>query len=56
MKNLLELLKVKSLVTLAITMTFVYLSVTGKLDQAQYMTIATAVFTYYFTKVKGDTV
>lgn len=52
MKNLLELLKVKSLITLIVFIVFAILSLNGTLDQAMVMTVITAVATYYFTKQK----
>ena len=43
-----KLLTVKSLVTLALTAGFVFLSVTGKISREQYLTIFTTVVGFYF--------
>lgn len=56
MKNaLINLLKVKTIITLAITGVFVYLSVAGKLPIETTTMVIGMVFTYYFNKKdKGD--
>lgn len=56
MKNaLINLLKVKTIITLAITAVFVYLSIAGKLPIETTTMVIGMVFTYYFNKKdKGD--
>lgn len=48
-KKLANLLSVKSLVTLALTVTFCVLTVTGSLPE-NFMNIYTMVITFYFVK------
>ena len=48
-KKLANLLSVKSLVTLALTVTFCVLTVTGNLPE-NFMNIYTMVITFYFVK------
>lgn len=51
MKNAItNLLKVKSIMTLAVMVVFVILSLEEKLDPAVTTSVITAVITYYFTK------
>lgn len=50
MKELLKLIDVKSLVTLTLTGTFVYLSVTKGMSESQFMIIFAMVMTFYFAK------
>ena len=51
MKNaIINLLKVKTIITLAITGVFVYLSVVGKLPIETTTMVIGMVFTYYFNK------
>lgn len=45
-----NLLKVKSIMTLAVMVVFVILSLEEKLDPAVTTSVITAVITYYFTK------
>ena len=49
-KALISLLKVKSLMTLAVMIVFIILSLKGELDEALTASVITAVITYYFTK------
>ena len=49
LKKLANLLSVKSLVTLALTVTFCVLTVTGNLPE-NFMSIYTMVITFYFVK------
>lgn len=50
-----SLLKVKSLMTIAVMIVFVVLSLKGKIDEALTASVITAVITYYFTKEnKGE--
>ena len=51
-KKLANLLSVKSLVTLALTVTFCVLTVTGNLPE-NFMSIYTMVITFYFVKQLG---
>jgi hypothetical protein len=49
MKNkLAKLIDVKSIVTLALTAIFAYLSATGKLTAEQFQTVFTTVIAFYF--------
>ena len=51
MKNaIVNLLKVKSLMTISVMAVFVVLSLTDRLDPALTASVITAVITYYFTK------
>ena len=55
MKNaLINLLKVKSLMTIAVMIVFVVLSLKGEIDSAMTASVITAVITYYFTKEKKE--
>jgi hypothetical protein len=47
---MIRLLKVKSLMTIAVMAVFVILSLKYKLDDALVASVITAVITYYFTK------
>lgn len=49
-----NLLKIKSIVTLALTLTFVYLSVTGIVEGSEFITIFTVVIGFYFGTQKLD--
>ncbi len=54
-KALINLLKVKSLMTIAVMLVFVVLSLNDKIDPALTASVITAVITYYFTKAeKGE--
>lgn len=51
MKNaLIGLLKVKSLMTIAVMIVFVTLALSGKMSDELVASVITAVITYYFTK------
>ena len=51
MKNaLIGLLKVKSIMTIAIMVVFVTLALSGKMSDELVASVITAVITYYFTK------
>lgn len=55
MKNaLIRLLKVKSIMTIAIMIVFVILALTGKMSDELVASVITAVITYYFTKRDED--
>ena len=47
---IINLLKVKSLMTIAVMIVFVVLSLQGKLEPTLTASVITAVITYYFTK------
>ena len=47
---LINLLKVKSLMTIAVIIVFVVLALSNKIDEALTASVITAVITYYFTK------
>ena len=47
---LINLLKVKSLMTIAVMIVFVVLALSRKIDEALTASVITAVITYYFTK------
>ena len=49
-KVLANLLKVKSIISLAVILTTCYLTIKGSLEVASFMTITGAIITYYFTK------
>lgn len=50
-----KLLTVKSIVTIALTGVFAYLSVTGKVDSAQFTAIFTVIIGFYFgTQTKKE--
>lgn len=51
--KLAALVDVKSLVTLAFTLTFVVLAITGVITGQDFMTTFLVIITYYFSK-KGD--
>lgn len=55
MKNaLINLLKVKSLMTIAIMIVFVVLALTHNMSDELIASVITAVITYYFTKKDGE--
>lgn len=47
-KAISDLIKVKTLVTLALTGAFVYLCVMGKIDTQQFITVFSVVIAFYF--------
>ena len=47
-ERLLRLMAVKSIVTIVLTFVFAYLSVSGKVDSGQFITIFTVVVSFYF--------
>lgn len=49
-----NLLKVKSLMTIAVMVVFVILSLKGKLEPTLTASVITSVITYYFTKKDTD--
>lgn len=51
MKNaIINLLKVKSIISLAVIFTSCYLTIVGKLEVASFMALTGAIVTYYFKK------
>ena len=55
-KQLVDLLKVKSLMTIIVMIVFAYLSLTSKVSSELTSSVITAVITYYFTKEKSKEV
>ena len=55
-KQLVELLKVKSLMTIIVMIVFAYLSLTNQVSSELTSSVITAVITYYFTKEKSKEV
>lgn len=55
-KGLLNLLKVKSIISLAVVFTTCFLTIHGELDTASFMALTGAIITYYFKKddTKGE--
>ena len=53
-KSLVDLLKVKSIITLLSFIAFVYLSIKGKIDVDNFMLILGMIATYFFSKAKKD--
>ena len=51
---LINLLKVKSLMTIGIMIVFVVLALTNKMSEELVASVITAVITYYFTKKEGE--
>lgn len=49
-EKFIELLKVKSLITIMTFAVFSYLSVIGKIDAKDFMIVLGMISTYYFTK------
>lgn len=47
-KELVKLLKVKTLVTLILTAVFAYLCCTGKIETREFVTVFTVVISFYF--------
>lgn len=57
MKNkIAKLIDLKSIITILITISLIYGFIVGKVNNEQFMTIATMIFTFYFAKKndKGD--
>jgi len=52
--NLANLFKVKTIVTLVVVFTFCFKTVSGVGLSSEFVMIATAVITYYFTKNNGN--
>ena len=54
MTNISNLLKVKSITTLALILTTCYLVVKGKEIDSNFLMMASAIITYFFTKVEKE--
>lgn len=54
LKNLANLLKVKSLITVVVVVVFAVLSLQSKIPNELIATVITAVTTYYFTKKDNE--
>lgn len=55
LQRLARLLSVKSLVTVILTSVFAYLSIIGKVEPQQFMTIFTTIIAFYFgTQAKKE--
>ena len=50
LNNLANLLKVKSIISIAVVFTTCYLTCKGTIEVAIFMSMASAIITYYFTK------
>ena len=48
LENLAKLIKVKTLVTLMLTMVFCYLAIVGTVAAEQFLTIFTVIIAFYF--------
>ena len=53
-KNLANLLKVKTIISLAVIFTTCYLTIEKELDTETFMVITSAIITYYFNKKEVD--
>ncbi len=54
-KQISKLIDLKSIITILITGCLIYGFIVGKINNEQFMTIATMIFTFYFAKKeKGD--
>ena len=47
-----NLIKIKSIISIAVVFTACYMTIKGDLDVASFMALASAIITYYFTKDK----
>ena len=54
-EKIIKLIDLKTIITISITACLIYGFIVGKVNTEQFMTIATMVFTFYFSKKdKGD--
>ena len=51
---LVDILKVKTLITLVMVFTACYLALVGRIDVSVFIGLVTSVITYYFTKKEGQ--
>lgn len=49
-----KLIDLKSIITILITICLIYGFITGKVNNEQFMTIATMIFTFYFAKKESE--
>ena len=54
-KKIANLIGLRTLITLSITGALIYGFVVGKVNNEQFMTIATMIFTFYFAKKEQET-
>lgn len=52
--NIIDLLKVKSIITILSFLTFLFLSINGKVDIDNFMLILGMISTYFFNKDKNS--
>lgn len=53
-KNLANLLKVKTIISLAVIFTTCYLTIVKQLDTETFMVITSAIITYYFNRKEKE--
>lgn len=53
-KNIANLFKVKTIISLAVIFTTCYLTIVDKLDTETFMVITSAIITYYFNKKESS--
>lgn len=53
-KNISNLFKVKTIISLAVIFTTCYLTIVDKLDTETFMVITSAIITYYFNKKESS--
>ena len=53
-KNLANLFKVKTIISLAVIFTTCYLTIKGNLDTETFMVITSAIITYYFNRKEKE--
>ena len=53
-KNLANLLKVKTIMSLTVIFTTCYLTIKGTLDTETFMVVTSAIITYYFNKKEKE--
>jgi len=55
LKNISNLFKVKTIISLSVIFTTCYLTIVGKLDTETFIALGSAIITYYFNKKEsGD--
>lgn len=55
LEKLTNLIDVKSIVTLVLTLVFAYLAIIGTIDKDNYMMVFIMIMTYFFTKKNSTT-
>ena len=53
-QSLINLLKVKTILSLLFSITTCYLAIKGKISMETFVALTTAIITYYFNKKDGD--